>query len=82
MLIKLSKDEEEAIYSLAEKLTGSRQSGRFRKTVIVQNVLRRMQIQKTRSLADYLSLVAEDQEEYSQLVSALTIHFTSFFSRI
>jgi two-component system chemotaxis response regulator CheB len=79
MLIKLSKDEEEAIYSLAEKLTGSRQSGRFRKTVIVQNVLRRMQIQKTRSLADYLSLVAEDQEEYSQLVSALTIHFTSFF---
>ncbi len=75
----LSKTEEEIIYQLAEKITGSSQQGRWRKTVLLQNVVRRVSARGCRNLAEYLDLIARDDKEYRQLVSALTIHFTSWF---
>lgn len=74
-----SREEEEAIYGLAEKLTGSTQKGSSRKTVLVQNVARRMQMVGAANLAAYLEYAARHNAEYSQLISALTIHFTSWF---
>lgn len=74
-----SKDEEELIYRLAEKITGSSQQGASRKTVIVHNVLRRVQALRSKSLAAYLEQALSNAEEYQQLLSALTIHFTNWF---
>lgn len=77
--MQLNKTEEEIVYQLAEKITGSSQRGRWRKTVLLQNVLRRMMARQSPNLAAYLNLIASDEKEYRQLVSALTIHFTSWF---
>ncbi len=74
-----SRDEEEIIYKLAEQLTGSTQKGSSRKTVLVQNVARRVQTVGSKSLAAYLDYAARHRGEYAQLISALTIHFTSWF---
>lgn len=75
----LSKSEEEAIYALAERLTGSSQRGRWRKSVLIQNVARRISATGSQSLVAYLGLVDRDDREARQLVSALTIHHTAFF---
>lgn len=77
--MQLSKSEEEIVYQLAEKITGSSQRGRWRKTVLLQNVLRRIMATGSANLASYLDRIARDEGEYRQLVSALTIHFTSWF---
>ncbi|MGZ3802150.1 MAG: chemotaxis protein CheB [Bdellovibrio sp.] len=75
----LTKQEEEAIYILAEKITGTSQQGMFRKDVLVRNVERRMVETKSGNLAEYLKLVNMDQRQYQKLVSDLTIHTTSWF---
>jgi two-component system chemotaxis response regulator CheB len=75
----LKKREEELIYRLAEQLTGSSQHGARRKTVLTQNVLRRMEAVGARSLEAYLGVVETDEREYRQLISALTIHYTRWF---
>lgn len=75
----LTKQEEETIYSIAEKLTGTSQQGAFRKEVLVRNVERRMSETSCRSLVDYLKVVNTDPDQYQKLVSDLTIHTTSWF---
>lgn len=75
----LSKQEEETIYLLAEKITGTSQQGVFRKDILVRNVERRMVESKTGTLAEYLKLVNDDPNQYQKLVSDLTIHTTSWF---
>ncbi|HEY8271130.1 MAG TPA: CheR family methyltransferase, partial [Pseudobdellovibrionaceae bacterium] len=75
----LTKQEEETIYLIAEKITGTSQQGVFRKDILVRNVERRMVEVNTRSLADYLQLVNSDPLQYQNLVSDLTIHTTSWF---
>ncbi|RZA25781.1 MAG: response regulator [Proteobacteria bacterium] len=71
--------EEELIYRLAEKITGSSQQGTSRKTVIVHNILRRIQAHHADSLASYLEFALSNEKEYQQLLSALTIHYTNWF---
>jgi chemotaxis response regulator CheB/chemotaxis methyl-accepting protein methylase len=71
--------EEEVIYRLAEKITGSSQQGASRKTVIVHNVLRRVQMHRAESLGSYLEFALSNEKEYQQLLSALTIHYTNWF---
>lgn len=75
----LTKQEEETIYSIAEKITGTSQQGAFRKDILVRNVERRMVETNSRSLVDYLKLVNTDSGQYQKLVSDLTIHTTSWF---
>ena len=74
-----TKEEEEAIYLLAEKITGSTQKGSSRKSVLVHNVMRRMQALRYRSLQQYLEFALGNGAENQQLLSALTIHFTNWF---
>ena len=78
-LMQFSKAEEEAVYLLAEKLTGSSQKGSSRKSVLVHNVIRRVQSLQYKSLASYLEFALSDAGEYKKLMSALTIHFTNWF---
>ncbi|MBC7530961.1 MAG: response regulator [Oligoflexus sp.] len=75
----LTKEEEEIVYRLAEKLTGSSQSGSSRKTVLVHNVMRRIQATSKKGLGHYLEYALNDKAEYKQLLSSLTIHFTNWF---
>jgi len=75
----LSAPEIEVIYFLAEKLTGSSQQGAFRKEVLIANVERRLQETKNDSLIKYLKYVARNPSEKDALISALTIHTTSWF---
>lgn len=78
-MLQLSSEEEEMVYQLAEKLTGSHQGGTYRKSVLVQNVLRRIVATGKKNLEQYLTAVGEDDNEFQNFISALTIHFTSFF---
>ncbi|MGZ3773351.1 MAG: chemotaxis protein CheB [Pseudobdellovibrionaceae bacterium] len=75
----LTKQEEETIYLIAEKITGTSQQGMFRKDVLVRNVERRMVETSSRSLSDYLKLVNSSPDQYQKLISDLTIHTTFWF---
>lgn len=78
-VLKLTSQEEEIVFRLAERITGSHQQGRSRRQVLVSNVLRRIKNLEFSSLAQYLRFIERDSEELQQLISALTIHTTSWF---
>ncbi len=79
MTIQLSQEQCDKIYALAESLTGASQQGRFRKEIIITNVLRRMQEVRISDLDEYLRLATINQVEISHLTHACTIHTTSWF---
>lgn len=79
MIYTLSPSEANAVFQLAEKLTGSCQKGAYKRDVILQNVARRIAASKQKSLASYLVYIEKNDDEYHQLISALTIHTTSWF---
>jgi len=71
--------EKNMIVQLAAQLTGGVQFGDSKQNAIVTNVERRMRELKIHSLKDYLSLAEKDTAEHGHLISALTIHTTSWF---
>jgi two-component system chemotaxis response regulator CheB len=75
----LTPPEQEIVFALAERLTGSSQKGHRRKSVLAQNVARRVHACGYDALAPYLARVEADPKEFQQLVSALTIHHTGWF---
>jgi len=75
----LTSDETEIIFSMVEKLTGTHQKGHFRKDILISNVEKRMSDLNLVSLAHYLELVAQDNDELKRFISSLTIHTTSWF---
>lgn len=76
---KLSRVDTETIFKIAEKLTGTCQQGKFRKESLVANIEMRIHKTKRGSLAAYLNYANQNDLEYQELVSALTIHTTSWF---
>ena len=74
--------EKELIYTLAERLIGVSQQGQYRKNILVQNVFRRMEKVGVDALRDYLIYVKKDEREFAKLLSALTIHTTSWFREV
>ncbi len=77
--MKLIQGDQESVYALAEKITGTCQTGRFRRELLVINVERRMSECKIHKLSQYIEYAYLHSEEYQKLVSALTIHTTSWF---
>lgn len=77
--IELSHQDIDDIYVLAEKKTGTYQEGRYRKGIIVSNVKRRMKATGFRQLGEYILFTQQDKNEHDYLISALTIHTTSWF---
>lgn len=74
-----SEGDIETIYELTEEITGTCQEGKFRKSILVNNVRRRMDHHGIQDLKEYLRLVKAEKSEADYLVSALTIHTTSWF---
>jgi chemotaxis protein methyltransferase CheR len=75
----LSADDKKKIFSLAETLTGSCQQGNMQKDVLLMNIIRRMRFCSSANLDEYLKHANIDHSEHAQLVSALTIHTTSWY---
>lgn len=75
----LTKNEEEYVYKLVERITGSLQSGSYRKDILLRNIEKRIQVTGVKSLINYLKLVNQNQDEFDYLVSNVTIHTTSWF---
>jgi two-component system, chemotaxis family, protein-glutamate methylesterase/glutaminase len=74
-----SDREVETIYELTEEITGTCQEGRFRKSILVNNVRRRMDHHGISDLKEYIRFAKSEKSEMNHLVSALTIHTTSWF---
>lgn len=75
----LTQKEQEIVFQLAEKLTGSSQQGLLRKEIIIRNVEKRITEKQVDSFEGYLKLVKTNEKEYQQFISDLTIHTTSWF---
>ncbi|OQW52117.1 MAG: hypothetical protein A4S09_08885 [Proteobacteria bacterium SG_bin7] len=69
----------ETIYELTEAITGTCQVGKFRKSILVNNVRRRMDHHGIEDLKEYVRFAKSEKLEMDYLVSALTIHTTSWF---
>lgn len=67
------------IEELCFKLTGSRPDSTARLETCFVNLLRRMRVHGCDDLRDYLSLARDSEAEFAELLSALTIHTTSWF---
>jgi chemotaxis response regulator CheB/chemotaxis methyl-accepting protein methylase len=67
------------IEELCFKLTGSRPDSTARLETCIVNLQRRMRVHGVEDLRDYLHLARDSEAEYAELLSALTIHTTSWF---
>ncbi len=74
----LAKDRE-VVFQLAREITGTAFSELSRHEIIITNVIRRLNFTKSSSLDSYLNYVSKHPEELDQLISAMTIHTTSWF---
>lgn len=79
---KFNPHECEIIYARAERITGTSQRGRYRKDVLLNNVDRRMHEIGITSVTEYLSYAESNESEREFLISALTIHTTSWFREL
>lgn len=71
--------DKQLLSKLAENLTGGNQTGDTRQNSLASNVERRMREIGVETLYEYLELVETDSSELGNLISALTIHTTSWF---
>lgn len=76
---RLTEEERDFVFSLIERVTGTCQRGDYRREVLASNVERRIRYIGAKSLKGYLSHAMQDAVERELLVSALTIHTTSWF---
>ena len=71
--------DKKLLVTLATKLTGGNQDGASRQESLIGNIERRMSDLGYSTLLDYLNFAESDADEFGQLISALTIHTTSWF---
>ncbi len=77
--MSFTPSEEEEVYGLVEEITGSCQKGKYRREVLLTNILRRMEAHDSKRFEDYLKLARANSEEWKEFLSAITIHTTSWF---
>ena len=78
-MVSFNPQERELVFTLAERLTGSCQKEGMRKEILVTNVSRRMLSCQQHQLESYLQFALTHEDEFEFLLSALTIHTTSWF---
>jgi two-component system chemotaxis response regulator CheB len=78
-VMDLSNQEKDTIFWLMEKLIGIPVTQANRHEVVLSNVIRRVHATSSKSLNHYLSFVTKNEEELGFLISAMTIHTTSWF---
>lgn len=76
---RLTDQERDFVFALIERVTGTCQQGQYRREVLAANVERRIRYIGASSLASYLAVATEEPKERELLISALTIHTTSWF---
>ncbi len=76
---KLNDSEKKRVFDLAQELTGSCQEGNFKKEILINNVCRIMSEAGYHNIAQYLDFALQDSKQKELLISALTIHTTSWF---
>jgi two-component system chemotaxis response regulator CheB len=76
---KLNDEERDFVFALIERVTGTCQEGTYRREVLASNVERRIRYVGAPSLRAYLTYATTDASEGELLLSALTIHTTSWF---
>ncbi len=79
---RLNDAERDFVFSLIERVTGTCQEGSYRREVLASNVERRIRYVGAPSLRSYLSFALRDETEEELLISALTIHTTSWFREL
>lgn len=77
--MNFSEEQVEFIFQLAERLTGTSQNGSYRKEILLSNVRKRMSTIGFDDLFSYLNFATTQVDEKEWLISALTIHTTSWF---
>lgn len=77
--MSFSAEQVEFIFQLAERITGTSQQGSYRKEILLSNVKKRMNTIGVDDLFSYLNFAKNNFEEKEWLISALTIHTTSWF---
>ena len=78
MSYTLDEDSARAVIELARELTGANVNLRDH-SVIVQNLVNRVEKVGCKNLSEYFGFVERNDDEMDFLVSALTIHTTSWF---
>ncbi len=78
-MFRLEVSEQDALYDLIQDLTGTCQEGSFKKDLLCTNIERRIGNLGLNSFANYIALIAEDDYEYQQFLSLITIHTTYWF---
>ncbi|MFK7873845.1 MAG: protein-glutamate O-methyltransferase CheR, partial [Oligoflexales bacterium] len=76
---EFSPKEQEDIFSLVEKISGTKKASKDKPHVFLNNIKRRMVEVNISNLYDYISYAKKNQNEYDHLVSSLTIHTTHWF---
>jgi len=79
---RLSDAERDFVFTLIERVTGTCQRGAYRREVLAANVERRIRYLGAPSLRSYLTYAVNHLMERELLLSALTIHTTSWFREV
>ncbi|WP_141734874.1 chemotaxis protein CheB [Oligoflexus tunisiensis] len=79
MIKSLGPKDRALLEELCFRLTGSRPDSMARLETCFVNLLRRMRLHGVDDLREYLALARDSEPEFAELVSALTIHTTSWF---
>ncbi len=79
VLHSIGTEESKVVFDLVAQLTGSVSDNPSRQEMILMNITRRMQAVGSPSLMNYLHYITLNEPELAQLISAVTIHTTSFF---
>ena len=79
---RLQSSERDLVFKLAREITGTAFSEPSRHEVIITNVIRRVNSTHCSSLKNYLDYVAKNPDELDHMISAMTIHTTSWFREV
>ncbi len=71
--------ERELVFKMAREITGTAFSEKSRHEVIITNVIKRVNITGCSTLSRYLDYITQHPTELDHLISAMTIHTTSWF---
>lgn len=76
---KFSDSDSHILYKLVEDITGTSQKGHYKKEIIQNSVIMRMNEIKIKDFSLYLKKIKSDSDEYNVFVNLITIHTTSWF---
>jgi len=78
-MIKFTESDSQILYKLVEDITGTSQKGHYKKEIIQNSVIMRMNEIKMNDFSLYLKKIKSDGDEYRVFVNLITIHTTSWF---